>query len=313
MSANGDDARLELLAKKVVKMKPGSRSTVCKLVRRLFPGVEVDDRELFGLTVRLAEQCEADGVIPDWLHHHGLREGPPQNLDFVARRIVNLENGPVSLDEVEGIALSLGGHGDRESFVMVRDFDGKPCWRVEAGADGVVRQFKTPRGKTRRRNLGQLRRALEVSQVHRWERSYIDHGIVDGTQWEFQLNLTGGRVIVSHGSNAYPEGFDALQSALRMAVMRSANDVGLLADEVEGSANLSRLRVRWLCERVYGEEPAEGELPALLEELEAECARRGIELDFSEWERLSVGPRHNQAFVVRKKPSFYVRRLFGRI
>lgn len=55
------------------------------------------------------------------------------------RPIVNLEHGPVSLDEVEGISLSLGGHGERDSIAMVRDFDGKLCWRVAVGSGGHAR------------------------------------------------------------------------------------------------------------------------------------------------------------------------------
>lgn len=91
--------------------------------------------------------------------------------------------------------------------------------------------------------------------------------------------------------------------------VRTAIDAGPLAKAVAGRPNRSRCRIRWLYKRVYGAEPVEGELPALLKALEVECLSMGIELDFSEWENLCVGPRYNQAFVVRKKASFYVRRL----
>lgn len=55
------DARLEVLVDKVVKMRPGSKATVSRLVRRHFPDEDVDQRELLDLAIRLAETCEARG------------------------------------------------------------------------------------------------------------------------------------------------------------------------------------------------------------------------------------------------------------
>lgn len=104
-----------------------------------------------------------------------------------------------------------------------------------------------------------------------------------------------------------------LSTGIRAVVARPAVDVGPLIQALVGRPNRSRCRIRWLCKKVYGAEPAEGELPALLKALEIECLSMGIELDFSEWENLCVGPRYNQAFVVRRKASFYVRLLFGRL
>lgn len=68
-----------------------------------------------------------------------------------------------------------------------------------------------------------------------------------------------------------------------------------------GMPNGSRCSMRSAYRRAYGAGPREEELPALLDELERELALMGVKLDFSEWEGLCVGPRHNQPFVVRKR------------
>lgn len=82
----------------------------------------------------------------------------------------------------------------------------------------------------------------------------------------------------------------------------------------ESAARGDRMTLRDVCRMAGLSFPNdEAEAFRLLEELEAECARRGIELDFSGWENLCVGPKCNQSFAVRKKPLYYARRLLGRL
>lgn len=303
---------LDRLVDVVAAMEPGSSSSVSLLVAELFPGADLGFRELFDIDSRLRDSCEDRGILLDTIHHYGMVEGPPSNLDFTVRRIVNGRGAPVSYDEVDGAMLTMCGYAagrwESEDFVVLRDSDGTLGWRADMGQAARSRLRMMPYGEVRARDAALLRKALEEVDVRRWERGYSDSRIIDGTQWSFQLNLADGGAVVSSGSNAYPPGFDVLRSALAQAVTRGPARVASAARVIAESPNRSRQSLRRVYRKAFGAEPEEVDLPGLLEELEAECAHMGIALDFSEWNGLCVGPRHNQSFVVRKSALYYARR-----
>ena len=37
-----------------------------------------------------------------------------------------------------------------------------------------------------------------------WNKEYVDHGVLDGTQWEIKIKLNSGNELEYRGSNAYP-------------------------------------------------------------------------------------------------------------
>ena len=40
--------------------------------------------------------------------------------------------------------------------------------------------------------------------IHEWKKKYEDSGVLDGTQWSLEIELTNRRIRSYHGSNAYP-------------------------------------------------------------------------------------------------------------
>jgi hypothetical protein len=46
--------------------------------------------------------------------------------------------------------------------------------------------------------------STERAGVHRWRPQYVAEGVVDGAAWDTRI-VTGGRMVKSSGSNAYPD------------------------------------------------------------------------------------------------------------
>jgi hypothetical protein len=57
-------------------------------------------------------------------------------------------------------------------------------------------------------------KTLHRLNVLKWRKEYSNSEICDGTQWELVIKIDGRRRFIS-GSNAYPEGFEELQEAIR--------------------------------------------------------------------------------------------------
>lgn len=51
--------------------------------------------------------------------------------------------------------------------------------------------------------------------LHEWEKEFDDPNILDGTQWELDLHLTGKRVREYYGSNDYPPYWDEMYALFR--------------------------------------------------------------------------------------------------
>ena len=51
--------------------------------------------------------------------------------------------------------------------------------------------------------------------LHEWKKEYVDMGVLDGTQWSLDINLTGRRSRHYFGSNAYPPYWSELKKIFR--------------------------------------------------------------------------------------------------
>ena len=65
-----------------------------------------------------------------------------------------------------------------------------------------------------------LDRLYNRMYLHEWKKSYIDLGILDDTQWELEIRLTGNRKRRYHGSNAFPAYWPELIRMFRGVVKR---------------------------------------------------------------------------------------------
>jgi hypothetical protein len=60
---------------------------------------------------------------------------------------------------------------------------------------------------------------LQHSKLLEWQDSYVDPGILDGTQWSVRI-IYEGEEISKHGSNEYPKSWDTFCMSLRELVDR---------------------------------------------------------------------------------------------
>ena len=56
------------------------------------------------------------------------------------------------------------------------------------------------------------------AHLHEWKKKYEDLSVPDGTQWELELRLTGGRVRHYYGSNAYPPYWPEVKKVFRQFI-----------------------------------------------------------------------------------------------
>ena len=49
-----------------------------------------------------------------------------------------------------------------------------------------------------------IRALFDELYLHEWKKRYVDPEVLDGTQWELTLKLTGGRKREYYGSNLFP-------------------------------------------------------------------------------------------------------------
>ncbi len=51
--------------------------------------------------------------------------------------------------------------------------------------------------------------------VHEWKKKYVDPGVLDGTQWSLDVEMTDGRKCSYHGSNEFPPYWEELVKAFK--------------------------------------------------------------------------------------------------
>ena len=208
------EAIVDLLVEAVAEMEPGTPLTTKDLLAGLPGASHLEDLDLlFEVDCLLREACLERGLLLDTLHHAGMAEGLPFNLDSIARRVVNRKIGPVPFDDVEGVALSWGGYsqGWRHATVL-REEDGKLVRIADwNNLDETPWALVMPRRNLLGPEVRRLAEALGKCRIHRWLEGYDNPNVLDEEQWEVQVNLKGGRAIISAGSNSYPRYFRSLQ------------------------------------------------------------------------------------------------------
>lgn len=60
-----------------------------------------------------------------------------------------------------------------------------------------------------------ISKLYEHLYVHEWKKRFVDSDILDGEQWELEIQLTGGRKRTYCGSNAFPPLWKGLKNVFR--------------------------------------------------------------------------------------------------
>lgn len=219
MDEKQKDEYLRAIAEAAKVLDPGARASARELALCALADIDPDDLDdiVFDLGfdrlfAELDRACEENGILLDGLHNTALALGLPHNLDFVIRRIANCDRGPVSIGDVEGVSFSSGGFFQGWSEVVIlREGEGFELRLAEgttAGPAGCGSSALTLE------QVEILSEAIRTCSLHEWKQDYMDYDVLDGEQWELQVNLTGGEAIVCHGSNAYPPRFRIFQEAM---------------------------------------------------------------------------------------------------
>lgn len=85
------------------------------------------------------------------------------------------------------------------TLVCVPIFFGEPIAKV----------FRTPADLWQRL----LHSLYDDCHVSEWKDDYFDPNVIDGTEWEFRLNIAGASDIVKSGSNDFPETYEQMRGA----------------------------------------------------------------------------------------------------
>lgn len=110
-------------------------------------------------------------------------------------------------EKVVSFSFSIGGFGVSNTYSVDRN-------TLQSTMD--LREIEYPRttveGWTKDRWDSFITEVFDCG-VSEWDSTYVDHNILDGTQWS--LEITGDfETINIIGSNAYPDGFDKLLTVI---------------------------------------------------------------------------------------------------
>lgn len=205
---------------RVLEMEPGDRTTVARLVHEIEPSFLEDDPGAIAFGGAMFDVNEAffdlacceEDLFLDMSEHDGKVEGLPFNLDFVVRR--RIEGGGLDadqlLDGLEWAHFEIGGRAYGGSEITFR--------AVEDGSwvfvDGFVGSLHPDLWRdVSEREVAALKGVLRDSGVLAWEADYWEPTL-DGTHWTLHLRFGDGTYFESHGSNGYPDGFDAFVDGL---------------------------------------------------------------------------------------------------
>lgn len=116
-------------------------------------------------------------------------------------------------DIVTSIKFSIGGYFQGNTEVTIKKNENGAVVKVEMfpyGLDAPDDRQITPLKWQKIVNTlyGQM-------YLHEWKKEYVDLGVLDGTQWSLDINLTGRRSRYYHGSNAYPPYWSELKKIFR--------------------------------------------------------------------------------------------------
>ena len=118
--------------------------------------------------------------------------------------LINKEKGTVEdyRDIVTGITFTVGGFFGAHTTITIRKTGKGASVKVENPALIEKNASKKQISSARWRSI--VEKLYCGMFLHEWKKSYVDPTILDGTQWDLEITLTGNRKRSYHGNNAYP-------------------------------------------------------------------------------------------------------------
>ena len=157
--------------------------------------VEVSGRTVTDLPTRFCNDCKKDFGSP---------------AIFLDRTTKEYED---YVEAVTAVKFGVGGYFDGYLDIQIK--------RTDKGAH--VHVTKTPYGEEaaidKYITTGKWYRIVSTlynrMYLHEWKKKYVDYGVLDGTQWDLKITLSGGRERNYYGSNDYPPYWTELKALFR--------------------------------------------------------------------------------------------------
>ena len=176
-------------------------------------GCDISARYIYGypaLTDSMREKLENGTLVLGGCEIEAIDSAPRRLCDGCGRGyasmplLINKEKGTVEdyRDIVTGITFTVGGFFGGYTTTIVR--------KTGKGATVKVEKPALIENNTSEKHISAARWRSIVEKLycgmflHEWKKSYEDPSILDGTQWDLEITLTGNRKRSYHGSNAYP-------------------------------------------------------------------------------------------------------------
>lgn len=180
-------------------------------------GVKVSENNLFGILDLLQKEGRKQRVYLDFSNYYGQCVGLPYNIPFVVK--VKRPKTPKTIESfnnqllhVKKLVLHVTGFFEPRMPIEIT-FEGDTVYRLEQlckpESDGYLEYYNYARQalEINRRNFI---RTLKEINIASWDKEYIDSEILDGTQWNFEIEYNDGKKKKYHGSNDFPDGFEEL-------------------------------------------------------------------------------------------------------
>ena len=113
---------------------------------------------------------------------------------------------------VTSIKFSVGGFFGGYTEVTIRKNKKGALVRVQKTLD--YENLPNPRQITREKWRTILNTLYCEMYLHEWKKKYVDLGVLDGTQWSLDINLTNKRIRHYYGSNDYRHIGQSLKNCL---------------------------------------------------------------------------------------------------
>lgn len=111
-------------------------------------------------------------------------------------------------EQIQAIEYEVGGFFGGYDRVSIERTDNQIILNVSTGYyDGINPMYS--RIYSKREWDALMRTLFDRLFVHEWKKSYVNHGVLDGTQWGFTLVFPDGKKWAIDGSNDYPPLWDS--------------------------------------------------------------------------------------------------------
>lgn len=117
-------------------------------------------------------------------------------------------------EEVRDVKFSIGGFFGGYEEIEIKDEGDEGVWVYVRDLP-----YGEPRPEPRKLRPDKWRKIIhtlyDILYVHEWKKKYVDPGVLDGTQWDLEIKLSGNRKRTVYGSNAYPPYFKELKKLFK--------------------------------------------------------------------------------------------------